>query len=207
MDERKPFKGFLATFISFRLYLFHASFIECHSYFRYRFPGCFQKNFLYFLYWRCRCHRNCGRLRHRHRLRYLFIAFEIPLMCSSCPSFAREGRFHLWLGVQICCWQVFASVVGGDDDGRRVFGSCGSCLFATAVFQCLSFHSAIWFWLLETRVGNINIDLATLGYSHQHQRHHNRHHQTTNHHVVAHYSRRVNSKRKKNQFGSRLSGT
>lgn len=83
----------------------------CSSYFRYRFPGCFQKNFLYFFYWRCRCHRNCG----RHRLRYLFIAFEIPLMCSSCPSFAREGRFHLWLGVQICCWQVFASVVGGDD--------------------------------------------------------------------------------------------
>lgn len=66
-----------------------------------------------FLYWRCRCHRNCGC--RRHRLRYLFIAFEIPLMCSSCPSFAREGRFHLWLGVQICCWQVFASVVSGDD--------------------------------------------------------------------------------------------
>lgn len=43
MDERKPFKGFLATFISFRLYLFHASFIECHSYFRYRFQDVFRK--------------------------------------------------------------------------------------------------------------------------------------------------------------------
>lgn len=77
----------------------------------------FRKISCIFLYWRCRCHRNCGRRRsrHRHRLRYLFIAFEIPLMCSSCPSFAREGRFHLWLGVQICCWQVFASVVSGDD--------------------------------------------------------------------------------------------